>query len=184
MPPEAPGSSRAPRESDPVRPREGPEEGQSGTGQRDPRFARVVIGVGNPLRGDDGAGRAVARILAALGVPGLAVRESSGEATSLMDAWAGFDDVGLVDACRGAGPPGSLHVFSADEVDRVASLRHASSHSLGVAAAIGLARALGTLPGRLVVYAIEARDTAQGDRLSAQVEDAVRGLADRLARSR
>jgi hydrogenase maturation protease len=142
---------------------------------------RLVIGVGNPLRGDDGAGRTVARLLAERAVPGLVVRESSGEATSLMDAWTGFGDVVLVDACRGAGPPGSVHVFRADEVDRVASLRHASSHSLGVAAAIGLARALGTIPGRLVVYAIEARDTAEGARLSPQVEDAVRGLADRLA---
>jgi hydrogenase maturation protease len=183
MPPEAPGSSRAPRESDPVRPREGPEEGRSETGQHDPRFARVVIGVGNPLRGDDGAGRAVARILAARGVPGLVVRESSGEATSLMEAWAGFDDVVLVDACRGAGLPGSIHVFPTDEVDRIASLRHASSHSLGVAAAIGLARALGTLPARLAVHAVEVRDTAEGDRLSPEVEDAVRGLADRLAGS-
>jgi hydrogenase maturation protease len=101
-----------------------------------------------------------------------------------MEAWDGFDDVVLVDACRGAGPPGSVHVFPADEVDRVATLRHASSHSLGVAAAIGLARALGTLPAGLVVHAVEARDTAEGDRLSPEVEDAVRRLADRLTGSR
>jgi hydrogenase maturation protease len=101
-----------------------------------------------------------------------------------MEAWAGFDDVVLVDACRGAGPPGSIHAFPAEEVERIASLRHASSHSLGVAAAIGFGRALGALPARLVVYGVEARDTAEGDRLSPQVEDAVRGLVDRLARSR
>ncbi len=142
---------------------------------------RLVIGVGNPLRGDDGAGRAVARLLAARGVPGLVVRESSGEATSLMEAWAGFDDVVLVDACRGAGPPGSIHDFEADEVDRIATLRHASSHSLGVAAAIGLARALGTLPARLAVHAVESRETAEGEGLSAEVDAATRLLADRLA---
>jgi hydrogenase maturation protease len=141
----------------------------------------LVIGVGNPLRGDDGAGRVVARLLAGRAVPGLAVRESCGEATSLMEAWAGFDDVALVDACRGAGPPGSVHVFAADALDRVASLRHASSHSLGVAAAIGLARALGALPGRLVVYAIEVRDSAEGEALSPEVDAAARRLADRLA---
>ena len=142
---------------------------------------RLVIGVGNPLRGDDGAGRAVARLLAERAAPGLVVHESSGEATSLMEAWTGFDDVVLVDACRGAGPPGSIHALPADEVDRIASLRHASSHSLGVAAAIGLARALGTLPVRLAVHAIEVRDTAEGESLSPQVEGAVRRLADELA---
>jgi hydrogenase maturation protease len=142
---------------------------------------RLLIGVGNPHRGDDGAGPAVARLLAERAVPGLVVRESSGEATALMEAWAGFDDVVLVDACRGAGPPGSVHAFEADEVDRIARLRHASSHSLGVAAAIGLARALGTLPARLVVYGVEVRDTAEGDGLSPEVDAAVRRLADRLS---
>jgi hydrogenase maturation protease len=143
-----------------------------------------VIGVGNPLRGDDGAGPAVARLLAAGGVPGLVVRQSSGEATSLMEAWAGFDDVVLVDACRGAGPPGSVHRVQAGDVDRISSLRHASSHSLGVAAAIGLARALGALPRRLVVYAVEVRETAEGEGLSPEVDAAARRLATSLSRGR
>jgi hydrogenase maturation protease len=142
---------------------------------------RLVIGLGNPDRGDDGAGRVVARLLAARGDGGLVVRESSGEATSLMNAWAGFDDVTLVDACRGAGPPGSVHRIEADEAERVATLRHASSHSLGVSAAIGLGRALGTLPPQLVIYAIEARQTRDGEGLSPEVDRAVRQLVARLS---
>ena len=133
----------------------------------------LLIGVGNPDRGDDGAGRAVARRLLEGAHPGLDVRECAGEATALMEAWAGSDDVVLVDACRGAGPPGSVHRIGPDESARLAALRHASSHSLGVAAAIGLARALGTLPRRLLVYAIEARDSALGAGLSPEVERAV-----------
>jgi hydrogenase maturation protease len=141
--------------------------------QVDPRFARVVIGVGNPDRGDDGAGRAVARRLASRNDCGLVVRECSGEATSLMSLWTGFDDVVVVDACRGAGPPGSIHRFGPEDVERVATLQHASTHSLGVAAAIGLARALGTLPSRLVICAIEARDCGEGEGLSPEVGRAV-----------
>jgi hydrogenase maturation protease len=134
---------------------------------------RLVIGVGNPDRGDDGAGRAVARRLARLAPPGLVVRECSGEAASLMAAWSGFDDVLLVDACRGAGAPGSVHQLGADDVDRVAALCPASTHSLGVAAAIGLARALGDLPRRLRVCAIESGRLATGEGLSPEVERAV-----------
>jgi hydrogenase maturation protease len=134
---------------------------------------RLVVGVGNPDRGDDGAGRAVARILASRNDCGLVVRECGGEATSLMSLWTGFDDVVVVDACRGAGPPGSLHRIDPDDAERVEALQHASTHSLGVAAAIGLARALGTLPSRLVIYAIEARDCGDGERLSPEVERAV-----------
>jgi hydrogenase maturation protease len=143
---------------------------------------RLVIGVGNPDRGDDGAGRAVARRLLARAPRGLDVRECSGEATQLMGAWAGFDDVVVVDACRGAGPPGSVHRIAPDEVERIATLRHASTHSLGVAAAIGLARALGRLPSRLVVYAIEARPGHDGDELSPEVQQAADGMTERLLR--
>jgi len=90
-----------------------------------------------------------------------------------MNAWTGFDHVVLVDACRGAGSPGTVSRIDADDVDRVARLQHASTHSLGVAAAIGLARALGTLPSRLVIYAIEARHSSEGEGLSPDVDRAV-----------
>jgi hydrogenase maturation protease len=145
--------------------------------QVDPRSARVghrlLIGVGNPYAGDDGAGRAVARRLLARNDCALEVCECSGEAASLMNAWTGFDDVVLVDACRGAGPAGSVHRVGPDDVERVARLQHASTHSLGVAAAIGLARALGTLPRPLVIYAIEARHSSEGEGLSPEVDHGV-----------
>jgi hydrogenase maturation protease len=168
-------------ESDPVRPRESPEEDRSSRGvsmaQVDPGSARVVhrlvIGVGNPDRGDDGAGRAVARRLMGRNDCAIEVCEGTGEATWLMSAWTGFDDVILVDACRGAGPPGSVHRIGPGEVDRVARLQHASTHSLGVATAIGLARVLGTLPTRLVIYAIEAGHSREGGGLSSEVDHAV-----------
>jgi len=145
---------------------------------------RVVIGVGNPDAGDDGAGRLVARLLRdrdrRAPLPGLAVREGTGEATALMEAWAGFDDVVVVDACLGAGEPGSVHRFEAHELERLTSLRprqHGSTHGFGVATAIDLARALGTLPGRLVVHAIEGRRFLTGEPLSAEVERAAHELA-------
>ena len=134
---------------------------------------RLLIGVGNPGRGDDGAGRVVVQRLAARNDCAFKLLEATGEATALMSAWTGSDDVVLVDACRGAGPAGSIHRFSPDDVERVARLQHASTHSLGVAAAIGLARALGTLPGRLVIYAIEARHSCDGAGLSPEVDRAV-----------
>jgi hydrogenase maturation protease len=133
----------------------------------------LVIGVGNPDRGDDAAGRAVARRLLARGIRGLEVRECVGDAAALMESWAGHDDVVLVDACRGAGPPGSVHRVGPEEAAAVATLRDASTHSLGVAAAIGLARALGRLPSRLVIYAIEASHSREGAGLSTEVEHAV-----------
>jgi len=139
---------------------------------------RLVIGIGNPERGDDGAGREVARRLAAWSDCGFETYECGGEATSLMDAWAGASEVVLVDACRGAGTRGSVHSFGPEDALRLTRLRHASTHSLGVAAAIGLARALGSLPKRLVIHAIEAGATGDGAGLSPEVDRGVQEVVN------
>ncbi len=140
---------------------------------------RLLIGVGNPERGDDGAGRVVAQQLRARKPCALEVRESSGEATALMEAWTGFDDVVLVDACRGAGAPGSIHHFTVDQLERFRSVRargNESTHGIGVPEAIGLAQALGRLPSGFVIYAIEGADFGDATGLSEAVDRAVRQL--------
>ncbi len=140
---------------------------------------RLLIGVGNPERGDDGVGRVVAWRLRARNGCVLEVRECSGEATALMEAWTGFDHVTLVDACHGAGPPGSLHRFTAAELEargRCEPRRYESTHGFGVATAIALARALGRLPSDLVIYAIEAGHFQDGNGLSPDVDRAAHEL--------
>jgi len=61
--------------------------------------------------------------------------------------------------------------------------RHAfglSTHGLGLAEAIELARALGALPPRCVVYAIEGASFEAGAPLTPAVSDAVADVALRL----
>jgi len=142
----------------------------------------TVIGVGNPDRGDDAAGLAVADRLASRRLAGVEVVESAGEAASLLAAWAGRERVVVVDATSGAGPPGSIHRFDAGRSPLPVSVRHASTHSFGLATAIELARALNQLPPRLVVYGIEGRAFEPGAPLSPEVHRAVDDLAARLLR--
>jgi len=131
-----------------------------------------VIGVGNPERGDDGAGREVARRLAARKPCGLDVCESDGEGAALLASWEGADRVILVDACRGSGHPGRIRAVDVDDAESLARLQTVSTHSFGVAAAVGLARALGRLPSDLVIYAIEGRDFQVGRGLTPEVDRA------------
>ena len=138
----------------------------------------VVIGVGNADRGDDAAGLVIARRLAARRLPGVTVVESDGEAGGLLDAWSGMDLVVVVDATSGAGRPGSVHRYEAARRPLPAALRHASTHSLGLAAAVELARALNELPPRLVVVGIEGRDFGTGAAVSPDVRQALDGALD------
>jgi len=140
----------------------------------------LVIGVGNACRGDDGAGIVAARELAAQRLPGVRVMEMNGEGTSLVEAWKDAPSVLLVDAVSSGAAPGTIHRFEVKAEPLPRDLKHRSSHSFGVAEAVEVARALGRLPPRLVIYGVEGRLFNPGQGLSPEVERAVEEVASRL----
>ncbi|HUJ56427.1 MAG TPA: hydrogenase maturation protease [Gaiellaceae bacterium] len=133
----------------------------------------VVIGVGNPLRGDDAAGVAVAERLRDRVPPGVEVVACAEEPSRLMEAWGDAETVVLVDTVASGAPPGTLHRFEAGDAPVPARAFRSSTHAIGLAETIELARALGRLPKRVLVYGIEGGGFATGEGLSPPVEDAV-----------
>jgi hydrogenase maturation protease len=134
----------------------------------------LVIGVGNAYRRDDGVGLVVARRLQAAVPERVAVREESGEGAALMAAWEGADTALIIDAVHSGAAPGTVRRLEASERAIPADLFHFSTHAVSVADAVELARALGQLPPRLVVYGIEGKDFDAGVGLSPAVEEAAR----------
>lgn len=130
----------------------------------------VIVGIGQLGAGDDGVGLAVARELAARGVP---VRESA-DASILLALLEAGHRVVLVDAVVGGGPPGTVMQLDPDAlVDGPTPL---SSHGIGVAEAVALARTLyGDAAGaRLAIVGISIdRPAARGIGLSPAVAAAV-----------
>jgi hydrogenase maturation protease len=137
-----------------------------------------VIGVGNRWRADDAAGLAVAEQLRGRLADGVELLEREGEPTGLIDSWEGADEVWVVDTVSSGAQPGTLHRVDATEQALPAGLFRGSTHHLGLAEAVELARALGRLPGRLVVYGIEGARFDVGERLTPEVEAAVGRVAD------
>lgn len=140
----------------------------------------VVVGVGNPDRGDDGAGRAVARRLRGTLPEGVTLAEADGEATALLAHLDGADAAFLVDACVSGAPAGTVRRIDVGVAPLPEGAFGLSTHGLGLAQAVGLARALGRLPPRCVVYAIEGASFAPGGPLSPAVAGAVEEVARRL----
>jgi len=138
----------------------------------------LIIGVGNEFRGDDGAGLVVSRHLGALGLEGVRVLEVEGDGTAVMAAWKGADAVILVDAVYSGAAPGTVHRLEAHARPVPGSFFHRSTHAINVADAIELARSLGELPPRLVVYGIEGKSFEAGAGLSPEVEKAVQEVVD------
>jgi len=141
----------------------------------------LVIGVGNEDRGDDAVGRIVARRLKEELTDGATVLEASGEGTALMAAWKGADAVVLIDAAHSGGEPGRLYRLEAHAQPIPANVLHCSTHAINAADAIELARALGELPTRLVVYGIEGKSFEAGVGLSPEAEKAAQEVV-RLVR--
>ena len=139
--------------------------------------AVLVIGVGNPLRGDDAAGPAVIQRLQNRLPASVATLQLDSDGVSLMEAWRDYEQVILVDAACSGAVPGVIHRFDATQSELPRGLFHYSSHLFGVAEAVELARQLGRLPERLVIYGIEGAAFAYGEGLSAAVAEAVEQVA-------
>jgi hydrogenase maturation protease len=141
----------------------------------------VVICVGNPQRGDDAAGRAVARALGDSLGGDAQVIEEEGEATRVLARLEGADAAFIVDACISGLRSGEIHRFEVGGAPLPhATFGGASTHGLGLAEALELARTLGALPACCVVYAIEGESFEIGAPMSPPVAAAVAVVADRL----
>jgi hydrogenase maturation protease len=102
------------------------------------------------------------------------VWSSPGETIS---EWRPEDEVFLVDAVSSGAAPGTVHRIDASERALPAEIFRASTHHLGVPEAVEIARALGPLPARLVVYGIEGASFDAGRGLTPAVAAAADGVA-------
>ncbi|MBI2426072.1 MAG: hydrogenase maturation protease [Candidatus Hydrogenedentes bacterium] len=130
----------------------------------------LVVGVGNDLRGDDGAGPAVIDALQPLDGLQAVCAKHDGDGASLMDLWQEFGNVILIDAVRSGQAPGTVHFINAAQQSLPSGWFHYSSHAFGVAEAVELARILGALPPTLHIIGVEGHDFSMGVPLSEAVE--------------
>jgi hydrogenase maturation protease len=133
----------------------------------------LVIGIGNALRRDDTVGLAVAHWLKQRAPHTLPIMEHDADGVNLMEAWRGMHHVFLIDAICSGATPGSVHRFDAGKTGLPNSWFPCSSHLIGVAEAVALARTLLRLPDQLIVYGIEGAEFGYGERLSPAVASAV-----------
>lgn len=133
-------------------------------------MTRLLIGIGNSFRRDDGVGLAVASEIAQMGLADVRVLTSTGEPGELLDAWDGVPLTVVVDAAVGDGAvPGRIRRWLSGDGPATA----VSSHELGLPATYALGQALDRIPEELVVLTVDVAEVGYGDGLSSQVAAAV-----------
>lgn len=140
----------------------------------------LIIGVGNRFRCDDGVGPVVADRLRAEALPETEITDASGEAAELMDLWQGRELVVIVDAAQSGAPAGTIHAIEVNGDNLPLEVFQASTHTFGLAQAVGLARALDRLPKQMVIFGIEGSRFGHGQILSESVSHTVDDVAERI----
>lgn len=129
--------------------------------------------------GDDAAGPVVIDRLAQRVPPSVALVESVGDATHLLETWRDAGLAVVVDAVVSGGVAGSIQRIDGMQ-GFPSAWRSASTHLVGLAEAIDLGDAVGVLPGALVIYGIEINRVEPGVGLSPAIDRAVDEVADSI----
>jgi hydrogenase maturation protease len=140
----------------------------------------LVAAIGNPDRGDDGVGPAIAARLRRSVPAGVRIIERSGDILALIEEWDGFSDVFVVDAAAATGRPGRIRRLDLVARPLPDGVAHGSTHAFGVGEAVELARSLNRLPRRLVAYLVEGERFDIGMALSAAVAASVGIVAEQI----
>lgn len=139
--------------------------------------APLVIGLGQPFRGDDGIGPAVVERLAGVCEGQADFKTCNGDAAVMLDLFEGRQRVFVIDAVASdRDAPGTVHEVDAVSEDLPVDSSQASSHVLGLNDALALGRLLGKLPPELTIYGIVGASFDTGAEISGEVAAAIDGV--------
>ena len=134
----------------------------------------VIIGVGNLLLKDEGAGVHVAQELQKKRLPAAVEVHDGGVAgIGLLEFFPGASKVLLIDAADMDLDPGASVRFTPEEVAGKAGGPRFSTHDVGLLEVLELARTLGQCPPEVVIYGIQPKEISWGTELSPEVQATV-----------
>jgi hydrogenase maturation protease len=143
----------------------------------------LIIGLGNTILSDDGAGIYAARKVAekCIDHPKIDVVEASLGGVGLLDLMTGYDRVIILDAIfTNTNSPGDVYHLSLDDLGDPSN--PSNTHFLDVRTSVELGRKLGlAMPKTISIFAIEIKDnTTFSDKLTQEVEQALPLLTQRV----
>jgi hydrogenase maturation protease len=116
----------------------------------------LILGLGNPLMADDGAGIQVAELLRQEPLPAEVEIQDGGTAgLGLVPQLANYRRVILIDCVRFGGRPGDWRRFALQETELLGKAGTLSLHHASLRDALLLAEALEMLPPEVIIYGVQ-----------------------------
>jgi hydrogenase maturation protease len=135
----------------------------------------LVLGIGNLLLSDDGAGiHAVQHLVDNYDLPS-SVRAIDGGTLSfsLAEYFETASSLIVFDAARLNEIPGTIRCLIGADMDQYLRFKRSSVHEVGLAELMDIARLTGHLPEKRALIAIQPAELGWGDRLSGRVADSM-----------
>ena len=139
----------------------------------------LIVGCGNPLRGDDGVGPTLVSRLIERGLPaGVRCIDAGTAGTDVVFEMRGVQQLFLIDACRSGSEAGSIFTVPGEEVERLPPSAGIALHAFRWDQALALGRLVlgGEYPGKVTVFLVEGSSFGVGEPLSPAVADAIERL--------
>lgn len=143
----------------------------------------LIVGIGNRYRGDDGLGCFIVDELKKQVTHDVEVIEHNGDPASLIDLWQGRSQVILIDAVSSGAEIGTIHYVDLRQQALPDTFQRYSTHALGVAEAVELARVLGKLPPYIIFWGIEGENFETDAQQSVRLRQAITALQDRVLKA-
>ena len=139
----------------------------------------LILGLGNPLRGDDGIGPRVIEEVTRRGLPeGVSSLDGGTGGLDLLNVLEGWERVVIVDAADVGREPGQFVRFTPEQARFVETADPHSLHRAGLGEALALANALGQSLPEMTIFGVQPARVDWGQGLSPAVEAAIPALAD------
>ncbi len=129
----------------------------------------VVIGVGNLLLGDEGAGIHAVKVLQEMELPPEVTLIDGGTSPDLIAYVRAGDRLIIIDAARAGGEPGTVYRFLPEDL-AAGKAMIASAHEMGVAENLGLMKLAGNEPAETIIIGVEPKEIDWGTELSPELK--------------
>lgn len=140
----------------------------------------MVIGVGNSIQMDDGAGIHTIRELAKHDLPAEVELFDGGTlGIDLMPYIEGREKLIFIDSVKGGMDPGTIFKFEPDDLTYDDAPK-TSVHQIGLIESLQMISMIGKAPQKIVIYGIQPKIIDWGEDLTSEVKSAVHKLLPHL----
>lgn len=134
----------------------------------------IVLGVGNVLLSDEGAGvHAVQKLKERISHPEIEIIDGGTLGLDLLPYFERAEKLVIIDCARGGGKPGSIYRFGIESLKRERHSLKLSLHDFNLVDVINLAEALNVKLPEMVFYGIEPKSFDVGEKPTYEVEQAI-----------